>query len=112
LFYPDQPRALRATVDELVAAAEPAQTTPDLLKVLIVPHAGYVYSGPVAATAYALLKAHRQRIRRVIVLGPTHRVAIRASRFRKRMRLQRRLVRLNSIALCCAARALAACRAQ
>ena len=77
LFYPDQPRALRAMVDELVAAAEPAQTTPDLPKVLIVPHAGYIYSGPVAATAYALLKAHRQRIRRVIVLGPTHRVAIR-----------------------------------
>jgi len=77
LFYPDQPRALRATVHELLAAAEPAPTTPDLPKVLIVPHAGYIYSGPVAATAYALLKAHRQRIRRVIVLGPTHRVAIR-----------------------------------
>ncbi|HYS12133.1 MAG TPA: AmmeMemoRadiSam system protein B [Burkholderiaceae bacterium] len=77
LFYPDQPRALRATVDELVAAAEPAEITRDLLKVLIVPHAGYVYSGPVAAAAYALLKAHRQRIRRVILLGPTHRVAIR-----------------------------------
>jgi len=77
LFYPDQPHALRATVDELVAAAEPAEITRDLLKVLIVPHAGYVYSGPVAAAAYALLKAHRQRIRRVILLGPTHRVAIR-----------------------------------
>jgi len=77
LFYPDQPRALRATVDELVAAAEPAEITRDLLKVLIVPHAGYVYSGPVAAAAYALLKVHRQRIRRVILLGPTHRVAIR-----------------------------------
>ena len=44
---------------------------------LVVPHAGYVYSGPVAAQAYALLAPWRGHIRRVVVLGPTHRVAVR-----------------------------------
>ena len=46
-------------------------------KAIIVPHAGYMYSGPVAASAYALLAPLRQTIRRVVMLGPTHRVAIR-----------------------------------
>jgi AmmeMemoRadiSam system protein B len=44
------------------------------LKALVVPHAGYVYSGPVAASAYALLASLRDRIRRVVLLGPSHRV--------------------------------------
>ena len=46
-------------------------------KAIIVPHAGYMYSGPVAASAYALLRPLRQVIRRVVMLGPTHRVAVR-----------------------------------
>lgn len=46
-------------------------------KALIVPHAGYVYSGPVAATAYAELRRYRDRYRRVVLLGPSHRVAFR-----------------------------------
>jgi AmmeMemoRadiSam system protein B len=45
-------------------------------KALIVPHAGYVYSGPVAASAYACLRPHRARYARVVLLGPCHRVAI------------------------------------
>lgn len=44
-------------------------------KVLVLPHAGWIYSGPVAAHGYNLLAAVRQRIRRVILLGPSHRVA-------------------------------------
>jgi AmmeMemoRadiSam system protein B/AmmeMemoRadiSam system protein A len=44
---------------------------------LLVPHAGFMYSGPVAAHAYALLAGQRGRIRRVVLLGPTHRVALR-----------------------------------
>jgi AmmeMemoRadiSam system protein B len=42
---------------------------------MIVPHAGYIYSGPVAATAYSLLCSHRDLYRRVVLLGPSHRVA-------------------------------------
>jgi AmmeMemoRadiSam system protein B len=48
-----------------------------LPKALIVPHAGYVYSGPIAAHAYARLATGRRTIRRVVLLGPTHRVPVR-----------------------------------
>jgi AmmeMemoRadiSam system protein B len=44
---------------------------------LIVPHAGYVYSGAIAASAYSALKTIAPHIRRVVLLGPTHRVAVR-----------------------------------
>jgi AmmeMemoRadiSam system protein B len=53
------------------AASEPAP------KALIAPHAGYVYSGPVAASAYARLAARRGAISRVVLLGPSHRVYLR-----------------------------------
>lgn len=46
------------------------------IKAIVAPHAGYVYSGPIAASIYAALRARRTAIRRVILLGPTHRVAI------------------------------------
>ena len=69
-FYPDDPRALRAMVDDHLAAARPAGSRPPLA--LIAPHAGYIYSGPIAATAYSLLRAASQRIRRVVLLGPSH----------------------------------------
>jgi AmmeMemoRadiSam system protein B len=46
-------------------------------KALIVPHAGYIYSGAIAATAYVTLRPHAAQIRRVVLLGPTHRVAVR-----------------------------------
>ena len=46
-------------------------------KALVAPHAGYLYSGPVAASAYVLLDPLRDRIRRVVLLGPSHRVALR-----------------------------------
>ncbi len=46
-------------------------------KAIIAPHAGYIYSGPVAASVYALLAPARSRISRVVLLGPTHRVAVR-----------------------------------
>src|SRR5512135_504455 len=76
LFYPDNPTELKRTVTELLAKARPAASS-RLPKALIVPHAGYVYSGPVAASAYAQLAALRGRIRRVVLLGPTHRVWVR-----------------------------------
>lgn len=74
-FYPGQAGELstvvRALLDEAYVEDSPAP------KALIVPHAGYVYSGPVAAAAYARLRPRRQLYSRVILLGPCHRVAVR-----------------------------------
>jgi AmmeMemoRadiSam system protein B len=77
LFYPSDHDALAGLVDHLLAgvAATPTAATPPVA--LIAPHAGYVYSGPVAATAYAGLAPWRDEIRRVVVVGPAHRVAVR-----------------------------------
>ncbi|RMG11863.1 MAG: AmmeMemoRadiSam system protein B [Deltaproteobacteria bacterium] len=71
-FYPGDPRVLARTVDALLAEAPPWQGPPP--KAVIVPHAGYVYSGPVAATAYRAIEAGRDRYRRVVLVGPSHRV--------------------------------------
>lgn len=74
MFYPGDPDTLSTTVDNLLAeSAGPADSQP---KALIVPHAGYIYSGATAATAYATLAPWAASIRRVILLGPTHRVAV------------------------------------
>lgn len=57
----------------MLASAEVSQ--PERMpKALVVPHAGYVYSGPIAASAYACLRAFREKIRRVVLFGPAHRV--------------------------------------
>jgi len=71
-FYPADPVELAATVDRLLAAAPRVATSP---KGLVVPHAGYVYSGPIAATGHATLLPARHEITRVVLLGPAHRVA-------------------------------------
>jgi AmmeMemoRadiSam system protein B/AmmeMemoRadiSam system protein A len=76
LFYPDNPIELKHTLTDLLANAK-ASTLSRAPKALIVPHAGYVYSGAVAASAYARLGELRGRIRRVVLLGPTHRVYVR-----------------------------------
>ncbi len=73
LFYPGEADALAHDVRAMLAAAHPNKLIP---KALIAPHAGYVYSGPIAASAYATLKDIAPRIRRVVLLGPTHRVAV------------------------------------
>jgi len=73
LFYPDDPAILADQVAVMLAAA-PAQ--PMQPKALIVPHAGYVYSGPIAASAYAVLRPLATRIRRVVLFGPAHRAAV------------------------------------
>ena len=76
LFYPADPQVLRATVDALLAAVPPAPAG-SVPKAVIVPHAGYVYSGSTAALAYARLAPGRGAVRRAVVVGPTHRVAVR-----------------------------------
>ncbi|HBC56438.1 MAG TPA: AmmeMemoRadiSam system protein B [Gammaproteobacteria bacterium] len=72
-FYPAHPQELKQMVDGFLD--EVAIHTHSSPKALIVPHAGYIYSGPIAATAYAQLASMRDKINRVIVLGPAHRVA-------------------------------------
>lgn len=78
-FYPAQPRMLDSEIAAMLARVEPEpQSAPaHPPKALIVPHAGYVYSGPIAASAYACLFPLRSIIRKVVLLGPAHRVAVR-----------------------------------
>jgi len=76
MFYPNDPVELKHTVSDLLASARTGFSSRPP-KALIVPHAGYVYSGPVAASAYARLGELCGRIRRVVLLGPTHRVWVR-----------------------------------
>jgi len=71
IFYPGDRRSLALDILRMLEASKPAPLRP---KALIVPHAGYIYSGPVAASAYVLLKDLREVIRRVVLLGPVHRV--------------------------------------
>jgi hypothetical protein len=73
-FYPGEASTLAHDVRAMLASARPSNLTP---KVLIVPHAGYIYSGAIAASAYAALKDAAPLIKRVVLLGPTHRVAVR-----------------------------------
>ncbi|MEK4032373.1 AmmeMemoRadiSam system protein B [Methylocystis sp. IM2] len=98
LFYPSDPLELHSTVGGLLANAKTEYETgarsgklyqathsnasarvagldSSLPKALIAPHAGYVYSGPVAASAYHLLAKARGKISRVVLLGPSHRFA-------------------------------------
>ncbi|MFZ2624079.1 MAG: AmmeMemoRadiSam system protein B [Propionibacterium sp.] len=76
-FYPADPKTLASTVRGLLDAVTPAtcEFDPARIKALVVPHAGYVYSGSTAAGGYSLLRG--RAISRVVVLGPTHRVAVR-----------------------------------
>lgn len=75
-FYPDDPATLAQQVDSMLAlTADPDRPAP---KALIAPHAGYRYSGEVAASAYRLVEPARHTIERVVLLGPAHRVAVRA----------------------------------
>ncbi|MBS1188996.1 MAG: hypothetical protein H6R10_788 [Rhodocyclaceae bacterium] len=75
-FYPGDAITLAADVRSLLADA-PRGTEQRPPKALIAPHAGYIYSGSTAADAYARLAPWRDAIRRVVLLGPTHRVPVR-----------------------------------
>jgi AmmeMemoRadiSam system protein B len=75
MFYPGVRHRLAEDVRGFLARVSSDSRAPP--KAVIVPHAGYVYSGPVAATAYARLAPLRETVTRVVLLGPTHRVAVR-----------------------------------
>ena len=74
LFYPEDAGALRTTIDRLRVDAHCEARLPAPPKALIVPHAGYPYSGSVAAAAYSLLDSLREVITRIVLIGPSHRV--------------------------------------
>ena len=67
LFYPQDPAALKTSIDSLLETVTSSGPAP---KAIIAPHAGYVYSGPVAATVYARLTP----VKKVLLIGPAHRV--------------------------------------
>ncbi len=76
-FYPGGRVALTSMVDFLLSEAATSANGGLFPKAIIVPHAGYVYSGAVAARAYARLRGYSADIKRVILIGPTHRVPVR-----------------------------------
>ncbi|MFQ5954221.1 MAG: AmmeMemoRadiSam system protein B, partial [Kiloniellales bacterium] len=78
LFYPGEPDALDQAVGGYLKRAAPVAEGAEAAvpKAVIAPHAGYIYSGPVAANVYARLAPAREAIRRVVLLGPAHRVPL------------------------------------
>jgi AmmeMemoRadiSam system protein B/AmmeMemoRadiSam system protein A len=77
MFYPGDAQALGADIDEMLGGVDSLAPRLGFPKALVVPHAGYIYSGAVAAHAYDTLAAARGVVRRVVLLGPVHRVAVR-----------------------------------
>ena len=75
MFYPGAPERLARDLHDYLAAVATCEARPP--KAVIVPHAGYVYSAPIAASAYARLAPLRDTVARVVLLGPTHRVPVR-----------------------------------
>lgn len=75
-FYPASADELRRDIQTFLAAAQPTAAAEAAPKVLIAPHAGYVYSGAVAASAYARILQAASSIQRVVLLGPAHRVHV------------------------------------
>jgi len=74
MFYPAERHALQEMLTAMLNDAEEPADFGNQPTAIIVPHAGYIYSGPVAATAYRYLAQFKQHIKRVILLGPSHRV--------------------------------------
>lgn len=75
-FYVADERILRAQLTELLAAASPQARIAAPPKAIIAPHAGYLYSGPIAASAYDAVAPLAGQVRRVVLLGPAHRMAV------------------------------------
>ncbi len=71
-FYPDDPTTLRHSIEQYI---NEANLTPLHPKAVIAPHAGFIYSGPIAGSVYKILGQLSSKITRVVLLGPSHRVA-------------------------------------
>lgn len=76
-FYPARPDELRRMVHEFIdtAVSLPPLSSPP--KAIIAPHAGYIYSGPIAGAAYAAIRPLTGQIQRVVLLGPAHTMPVR-----------------------------------
>jgi hypothetical protein len=88
MFYPGGAAELRNAVQNYLSNAGTEEDVPKLkkgetaeLRTLIVPHAGYIYSGKIAASAYRLLEQNKNRFKRVLLLGPAHRVWLQGAAF-------------------------------
>lgn len=77
VFYPADRVALQSQIDAYLQAVGPVPQRARPPKILIAPHAGYAYSGAIAAQAHALFAPWRTKIKRVVILGPAHRVPTR-----------------------------------
>lgn len=79
-FYPAEPGVLAAEVDRYLTAGRArlanAGAEVGKPKAIIAPHAGYIYSGPIAGTAYAAAAPHGTEVERVVLLGPAHRAYV------------------------------------
>jgi len=78
-FYPGDPVTLVREVEEFVRRAAPPAAGEAEPKAIIAPHAGYMYSGPVAGSAYARVASLRGKVSRVVLAGPAHRVFVRGA---------------------------------
>ena len=72
MFYPADENQLKSDIQQYLDQANSSQNI--FPKAIVVPHAGYIYSGPVAASAYKLIIPFKHQINRVVLLGPSHRV--------------------------------------
>ncbi len=77
VFYPGDAGELNAAVTYYLSLAPAPEAANEPPKALIVPHAGYIYSAPIAASAYTRLKPISRTVKRVVLLGPSHRVSLR-----------------------------------
>jgi AmmeMemoRadiSam system protein B len=77
LFYPEQRAELERSVGGYLREAAAGLRAAPAPKAMIVPHAGFRFSGPIAASAYVRIATLRDQVRRVVLLGPSHRVALR-----------------------------------
>src|SRR4051812_22298139 len=77
MFYPREAAALAADLEDLLGGVESFEPRLGFPKAIIVPHAGYIYSGAVAARAYDDIAPGRGTVKRVVLLGPVHRVPVR-----------------------------------
>jgi AmmeMemoRadiSam system protein B/AmmeMemoRadiSam system protein A len=72
-FYPSDAAELQKMISSMLAVARKPTVFP---KAIIAPHAGYIYSGQIAASAYSILQQQGQYIKRVVLLGPAHKVPL------------------------------------
>jgi AmmeMemoRadiSam system protein B len=76
MFYPADPQELHGLMSQYLQHVAVPENNGSVPKAIIAPHAGYVYSGPIAASAYARLLPAHDTIKRVVLLGPSHRVPL------------------------------------